>query len=206
MQIAWNPQLSEYLSRIPRTHPWTVGATDSARYYDFKKHPELIREALEDFRQLDGDAAGEAFYRLVEWLNGEDSLFESNDCLLRRSSPANPAVGARSWRGHVTIFFRDVRLNAESAPVNWLRHRVETLFRLVDPSFSDGRLDFAFWPTLFSYSPGPIMGHALHLRFEADGRCDTAALKALARSFTNIFSVVVDISREAGEVENFDHR
>ncbi|NOS82266.1 MAG: hypothetical protein HOP32_11870, partial [Nitrospira sp.] len=63
-----------------RSHPWIDAESDPTnRYYDFKIHPELIRLSLEDMQKWSAYPATETFYRLLEWLNGPDSIFESND-------------------------------------------------------------------------------------------------------------------------------
>ena len=68
-------------SLIPRSHPWIDGESDPThRYYDFRTSPELIRSSLEDMQEWSTYPATETFYRLLEWLNGPESVFESNDC------------------------------------------------------------------------------------------------------------------------------
>jgi len=75
-----------YDEEIPplREHPWTVSmAVPDGRYWDFKAHPEQIPLVLEDFRPWAHYAAIPRFYELLAWLNGFDSILESNDCGLR---------------------------------------------------------------------------------------------------------------------------
>jgi hypothetical protein len=68
-------------SFILRSHPWIDGESDPAhRYYDFRTSPERIRSSLEDMQEWSAYPATETFYRLLEWLNGSESVFESNDC------------------------------------------------------------------------------------------------------------------------------
>jgi hypothetical protein len=74
-------------SFILRSHPWIDGESDPAhRYYDFRTSPELIRSSLEDLQAWSTYPATETFYRLLEWLNGAESVFESNDCAFSGAS------------------------------------------------------------------------------------------------------------------------
>lgn len=64
-----------------RTHPWTFAEHNpSWRYVDFRREPEKIETSLEDFRPWAQFPATQRFYELIRWLNGPDSLFETNDC------------------------------------------------------------------------------------------------------------------------------
>src|SRR5579862_773029 len=73
----------------PRQHPWTTAGDKPdavERYWDFRNHPEQISVVLEDFKPYEHHAAVPRFYELLGWVNGDDSLFESNDCGLRPPS------------------------------------------------------------------------------------------------------------------------
>jgi hypothetical protein len=87
----------DYSDEIPpgRHHPWTpVENNPEAKYYDFKTHPEQIPLVLEDFKPWAHYPAIPRFYELLRWLNGRESILESNDCGLRppRRDQATPDV------------------------------------------------------------------------------------------------------------------
>src|SRR5258708_5105425 len=108
---------------VVRSHPWTGSATDPAsRYYDFKKHPELISAVLEDFRPWSETLAVQSFYRLLAMLNGGDSPLETNDCAFNEPSPnLDSAFGKRlQCSGRLLILFRDLLRNSERDRVEWL--------------------------------------------------------------------------------------
>lgn len=59
-----------------RSHPWTRMVADGGSVYmDFKKHPELIRSALEDLLPFKKWGGVEQFYILIEWINSAHSLY-----------------------------------------------------------------------------------------------------------------------------------
>lgn len=185
MRIAYNSALHQHLQTIPRTHPWTTSAIhDDARYYDLRAHPELIRGVLEDFQQLEGSAAGENFYALIEWLNGPESPFETNDCLLRAADLIAGGAGGHEYRGHITMFFRALELNGLPEPMSWLCDRIETSIAEQDQDLESAALDFALWPTLFL--EGSVNGSALHLRFSARHESDSMTRDALSKVFLNL--------------------
>jgi hypothetical protein len=70
-----------------RQHPWTTSVHDKkGLYYDFNKHPELIKTSLEEFLLYEKYPAIEECYKLIEWLNGSDSFLETNDARLEPNS------------------------------------------------------------------------------------------------------------------------
>jgi hypothetical protein len=114
----------------PREHPWTVGAAPDARYWDFRAEPEKIPFVLEDFKPWSHYPAIPRFYELLTWLNGTDSLFESNDCGLRppRRDEATPAVIRQAFdrdpvvvHGRLAIIFRDLTWNTAAPTVAGLK-------------------------------------------------------------------------------------
>jgi hypothetical protein len=65
----------------PRGHPWgTAIDNPDERYYDFKEHSDLIPEVLEDFKPWSRYPAIATSYELLRWINGPESVVESNDC------------------------------------------------------------------------------------------------------------------------------
>lgn len=122
----------EYDSEIPppREHPWTVGATPEARYWDFRAHPEQIPLVLEDFKPWSHYPAILRFYELLTWINGNESIFESNDCGLRppRCDQAAPEIVRRVFdsdpivmHARLAIIFRDLAWNTSTPTINGLK-------------------------------------------------------------------------------------
>ncbi len=92
------------------------------QYYDLRTEPEKIRTHLEEFFPYSEYQSVQEFYDLVEWLNGEDSIYETNDCRLedlaenkQRDIADNDFVrtGTLSW------FFRDLNLNLSKDSEYW---------------------------------------------------------------------------------------
>lgn len=95
-----------------RCQPWTFFEYDeSSKYYDFVKHPELIRTSLEDFLPFDHYESVQNFYALLEWVNGPASPFESNDARLGKIL-ANPLMHLAKTKfmmsGSLGYFFRNL--------------------------------------------------------------------------------------------------
>jgi len=101
----------------PRQRPWTVTVTTTGgQYWDFRTHSEKIRTSLEDEIPWQHYDAVAVFYDLLEWVNGEDSISESNDCGLRQPvvDPTTPDLVPHVFdqdpiviHGPLTILFRN---------------------------------------------------------------------------------------------------
>lgn len=136
-----------------RSHPWDVAAYDSAcRYYDFKQHPELIPNVLEDFLPWAKYSAIQDFYSYLTWLNGPDSQLESNDCafggITDNKSP-NRTTSKLQASGRLIVFFRLLAANCEAQYTEWLfqcfwfyLERVESDFRLGTIGLSKAETEF----------------------------------------------------------------
>src|SRR5260370_23343690 len=117
----------DYSDEIPpgRHHPWTPPDNNpEARYYDFKAHPEQVPLVLEDFKPWAHYPAIPRLYEPLSWLNGSDSILESNDCGLRppTTDHATPDIARPVFdsdpivvHGTLTILFLDLTWNT-SAP------------------------------------------------------------------------------------------
>jgi len=98
-----------------RTQPWTSAERDeNERYYNFRQHPELIYEVLEDYKPWDHYEAIQLFYGLLAWVNGPESRFESNDCAFH--GPADNFQKDRFPKelmcsGRLMFFFRELTFN-----------------------------------------------------------------------------------------------
>src|ERR1700691_4368640 len=113
-------------------HPWTiVESQPGAQYWNFAESPELISQVLEDFKPWAHYPAIQKFYELLAWLNGADSIFETNDCAFVDKSKvdtATPVVVRQAFdtdpmsvHGRLTVIFRDLKLNASRPHVDWLK-------------------------------------------------------------------------------------
>lgn len=185
-----------------RTHPWTVSADNpDAKYYDFRRHPHLIRTSLEDFLPLGDHPAVQRFYDMLEWLNGPTSLLESNDCGLapfRR----NRMAGVRYPRvtyGRLMVLARDLRLNVCERSVMQMIQRLSDDLEAIDRGFRVGAVAVAKVPTVFLHLPAKArrdkLGHVLHIRYWAFGNDDQGTLRSLDRVVANVWSGLRRLSR-----------
>ncbi len=115
----------------PREHPWTVStANPDWKYYDFKTNCDLIPQVLEDYKRWENYQAIQTFYNFLGWLNGPESVFESNDCALGspKEDPRPPDVIPKDCRtcisGRLTILFRDLYYNVGPTWIEWLRQTI----------------------------------------------------------------------------------
>jgi len=73
----------------PRPHPWQGSIHDpNAKFVDFLKRPDLVRISLEDFLPYAAQPAIDRFFRLVEWMNGPGTIWETTESYLW--PPASP--------------------------------------------------------------------------------------------------------------------
>jgi hypothetical protein len=103
-----------------RAHPYRSGLTPDVRYYDFKARPELIPRVLEDFMRWSHYPAIQRFYDLIRWINGPESVFESNDSRFTGVQDSHtPVLGSLEALCGVMIFLRDLALNLSPQHVEW---------------------------------------------------------------------------------------
>ena len=117
-----------------RQHPWTVVvANPTDQYVDFKTHPDQIPLALPDFIPWAHYPAIQTFYGLLAWLNGPESVFESNDCGLRppRVDPNTPEMVRPVFAAdpivvhcRLTILYRDLARNTSAETVDALKRAI----------------------------------------------------------------------------------
>jgi hypothetical protein len=117
-----------------RHHPWTVAVKNpEEQYVDFRAHPDQIPLVLPDFKPWSHYSAIQTFYALLTWLNGPDSIFESNDCALGtpRRDNDTPEIVRRAFEadpiviyGRLTIIFRDLSRNASVPAVEELKRSI----------------------------------------------------------------------------------
>lgn len=188
-----------------RNHRWIKGAKDEAiQYYNFLEQPELIREVLEDFRPYDRYAAIQTFYGLIEWLNGPESLLETNDCGFRlQESKTEFMPNKREAEGRLMVFLRDYMLNLQKQNADFMMNHLGNQLQTRDVDFVPGCIGFAYCPTLFNSLPEPYdkaPSGVLTVYFWAWGDTDDEAFANLDRVFKNLttaFKATNDILRSA---------
>ena len=185
-----------------RSHPWTDSASDPThRYYDFRTSPELIRSSLEDMQEWNTYPATETFYRLLEWLNGPKSVFESNDCAFSGAT-ANPGTQSSQrlqCSGRLMILYRDLALNTAPAQIGWLTNAAAHALEQTDPTFESGAIGATIMSARFTALPGPPelqQGQQLMLSFWAWGEDEPEVMANLDRTFRNITAVLRRLSDE----------
>lgn len=113
-----------------RPHPWGFATYDpTAKYYDFRKHPELIREKLEDFKPWEKYKSVRDFYNFLEWVNNDKSPLESSDCRMPGPEPSVNKIKPFPLMlgGRLMIHFHDIRLNLTDDVSGWLFSRAHSL-------------------------------------------------------------------------------
>ena len=173
-----------------RSHPWSGSRTDAAhQYVDLKRDPALVRTALEDFRPWERYAAVETFYGLLEWLNGPESLLETNDCAFNGPSPNDQPAFPKALQcsGRVMVLFRDLPLNTDPARVQGLTQGLARSLSEADEGFSWGLFGATVVPVRFlALPPDAQLGSQLMLSFFAWGDDEAEVMAHLDRTLGNL--------------------
>lgn len=176
----------------PRSHPW-VGSTSSkgSRYYNLTKSPELIRSSLEDFVPWGRYAAVEAFYLLLERLNHEKSLLESNDCAFTGPHPSESTATQKALEcsGRVMVLFRDLARNTVPGQVDALKHELHLALAKLDPNFRSGMVGTTIVPVRYLALPEANdgqLGVQLMISFWAWGNTEDENMQNLSRLLRNL--------------------
>ncbi len=105
-----------------RQHPWErVEHNPNAKYYNFREHPELIPQVLEDFKPYAHFESVQYFYELVRGINSDFSIFETNDCAFSgviKNGVQDRPTQLRGY-GRFMFFFRDLLLNLSEGSKEW---------------------------------------------------------------------------------------
>jgi len=189
-----------------RTHPWVSATYDpEGRYYNFIKEPELIRASLEGFRDLGHLSSVTRFYELLEWVNGPESLLETNDCAIRppRDNKDQTYPFKREFIARVMVFFRDYPLNVRPDTCMWLSAAFEEYLKPMDPGWDGACVGITRFPTLFEAMPQDQerQGFIQQLHVWAWGNDDAEANENMARTWNNVLSVCRSISEEVKEAQ-----
>ena len=189
-------------SLSPRSHPWIDSESDPThRYYNFRAKPELIRSSLEDMHEWSAYPATETFYRLLEWLNGSESVFESNDCAFSGATANTSTQFSKRLQcsGRLMILYRDLALNRSPEQIHWLTNAAAQALRRTDPAFEWGAIGATIMSVGFTTLPGPPelqRGQQLMLSFWAWGEHEREAMTNLDRTFHNVTVVLRGLSDE----------
>ena len=192
-----NPQ-----SLRPRSHPWTNSVSDPThRYYDFRTNPKLIRSSLEDMQEWNRYPATETFYRLLEWLNGPTSVFESNDSAFSGAEANTNAQSSQPLQcsGRLMILYRDLAVNTAPAQIGCLTNAAAHALRQTDPTFESGAIGATIMSVRFTTLPGPTAlqdGQQLMLSFWAWGEDEPEVMTNLDRTLKNMAVVLRGLSDE----------
>jgi hypothetical protein len=185
-----------------RSHPWLEAESDPAyRYYDFKTRPELIRWSLEDLQPWNAYPAVETFYRLLEWLNGSESILESNDSAF---SGAAATAGTQSSKplqcsGRLMILYRNLALNTSPKQMHRLTNATAQALNETDPLFEWGAVGATIMSARFTTLPGPPehqSGQQLMLSFWAWGGTEPEVMTNLDRTLHNLTGAIQRVSDE----------
>lgn len=173
----------------PRGHPWDT-AIDNAdeRYYDFKEYPDLIPEVLEDFKPWARYPAIATFYKLLRWINGPESIVESNDCAFRgpRANPSRAIPKARECTGRLMILIRRLEMNVFLQAVADLEEGVLVELQGLDTDFGWGAIGTTLARVHYHSLPSAPSGFQLCISFWAWGDTDGDAMSSLDRTFGNL--------------------
>ncbi len=168
MQVYEHPILN-----IVGPHP-TDGESDASMVLRLPCQPELIRSSLEDLQEWATYPAIETFYRLLEWLNGPESVLESNDCALSGATSNTSAEFPQRLQasGRLMILYRDLPLNTSPEQIHRLTNSIAHCLETIDPGFEWGAIGATIMAIRLTTLPGPPeqqRGQQLMLSFWAWG-------------------------------------
>ena len=180
-------------------HPYTGGTySNEVHYYDFKKNPDLIPNVLEDFVGWNNQPAIQQFYSILRWLNGPESLLESNDCAFmgphEETDPKRPKKIVVS--GRLMIFYRDISLNFSRDNVEMMRTAVQHFLGQLAPELDLEQASVGVSTCSVVYSHFNRGGCRLMISFWAWGNDDQEAFDNLYRLFKALSECLTIVSGE----------
>ena len=201
--IEWTMKVYEHSdpdSMSPRSHPWVDSESNPAhRYYNFRSSPELIRSSIEDMQEWSAYPATETFYRLLEWLNGPESVFESNDCAFSGATATPLSPKRLQCSGRLMMLYRDLALNTSPKQIQWLTNAAAHALNRTDPAFEGGAIGITIMSARFTTLPGPPerqRGQQLMLSFWAWGEQEPEVMANLDRTFRTVTVALRGLSDE----------
>ncbi|HEX2872256.1 MAG TPA: hypothetical protein VHP33_13385 [Polyangiaceae bacterium] len=180
----------------PRSHPWLGAASDkTSRYYDLTASPALIRSSLEDFLPWARYAAVDAFYVLLERVNHEKSLLESNDCAFTGPHPSKSTSSQKALEcsGRVMVLFRDLTRNTVDGQIEALKNDLHFALGKLDPNFRSGVVGTTIVPVRYlalSAANDEHLGVQLMISFWAWGNSEQETMQNLSRLLRNLVSAL----------------
>jgi hypothetical protein len=173
--------------REPRSHPWVDAVGDAAfRYYDLTATPALIRTSLEDFTPWAKYSAVEAFYVLLERLNHEGSLLESNDCAFTGPHASDGRGKALECSGRLMVLFRALGWNTP-LHIEELSGAFHGELVALDPEFRWGAVGTTSVPTRYlALEASEQLGSQLMISFWAWGDSESDTMLNFGRLVKNL--------------------
>lgn len=214
---------------VIKTHPWTeTEGYPADRYYDFRANPALIPQALNSFMDWSAWSQWEGvqlFYKLLEWLNGPDSQFESNGCGFRGPHEHQQKdfwPGKLMTGGGLIFLFRDAKLNlskesaawatrlmpgcrrlpplAHGKNISWLLMRSYEYLQQLNPELTGARVSICLFPTLYLDLPlehNDKFGHEVSFRWWAWGNTEEETMAHFKEVVATMFECLKMVSAEA---------
>jgi len=188
-----------------RVHPWTVAqGNPGCRYRDFKETPALVRSSLEDFLPWAAWPCVDTFYRLVEWLNGPDSILESNDCAFEgpQTNPTPRVAKDLEATGRLMILWRQLPRNLSRAGTEALKGAIHRHLAGLDTGLVHAAVGITVCPVRYVTLPLPEArqaGTQLMLSFWAWGDTDEEVMGNLDRTFQGLREALGAAAREVGD-------
>lgn len=208
MFIRYAREVEEDLIRAGhKPHPWDKATyNENFKYYDFVKNPELIPISLEDFRPYNNFAI-ETFYSLLLWLNGKDSVFESNDCSfeVRGSSIGGKEARLEAF-GRLMFHLRDHIKNLDMPYHDQISETLCKSIEEQDKDFKMAHIGYANSPTVFKNLSDPYNKTVVPtfvLVYSVWGKTDSEVFVNLERTYKNLLEALKLTSKrvESGELE-----
>jgi hypothetical protein len=143
--------------------------------------------------------ATETFYRLLEWLNGPESVFESNDCAFSGPTATTQPPKRLQCSGRLMMLYRNLALNTSPKQIHWLTTAAAHALDQTDPAFEGGAIGATIMSVRFTTLPGPPerqRGQQLMLSFWAWGEQETEVMTNLNRTFRNVTVALRGLSDE----------
>jgi hypothetical protein len=154
----------------------------SGKYYDFRSHPELIENSLEDFLPHGHRPAIRRFYEFLRWINGDNSNLETDDSAFRPPHASDTDIFNFPLQcdGRVEIIHRDLDLNTDPTMFYQMVRSLAVFLQLERPTFSAGFFELTHSKTVFTAQPSERqMGARIGLRFIALGNSSDHAFANL---------------------------
>lgn len=181
-----------------RTQPYEP--SDWAKYCDFKKHPELIPEALEDLKAWSRYAAIGVFCKLIRWLNEPSSSLESNDCAFRGPHPNADEKFPKKMQceGRLMVFYRTIHLNIAGEKIKILKGAIHHYLDQVEPDFQWGAVAITSVPVKYLEIPDEAQqdGSEVMLTFWAWGDHEKETMENLVRLFSALLESLRFVSED----------